>query len=73
MNHTAASPIKMTAMNGMGVSMNPTKRDPRRARIKSVRRSPRQVATGAVMLSIISFGHSKFREDEEGGRIRKRT
>ena len=50
-NHAAANPIRMTAINGIGVSIVPTKTEPRRARMKSVKRSPRHVATGAVMLS----------------------
>jgi len=53
-NHTAASPIKMTAIRGMGVYIAPTNRLPSRARMKRVRRSPRHVATGAVMLSVVS-------------------
>jgi len=62
-NHTAASPIKMTAIRGMGVSIVPTNKEPSRARMKRVRRSPRHVATGAVMLSIISFTLPSYREE----------
>lgn len=61
-NHAAANPIKMTAINGIGVSIVPTSTEPRRARIKSVKRSPRQVATGAVMLS----GHVSAQPALEG-------
>lgn len=51
-NQTAAMPMAITAMRGMGVlSIKPTRADPMRARMNRVKRSPRHVATGAVMLS----------------------
>lgn len=50
-NQPAARDMMITASRGMGVSIAPTRAVPRRARMKSVRRSPRQAATGGVMLS----------------------
>jgi len=51
-NQTAAKPMRMTAMSGMGVSIVPTSIEPSKARMNRVKRSPRHVATGAVILSV---------------------
>lgn len=56
-------------MSGMGVSIVPTSIEPSKARMNRVKRSPRHVATGAVMLSVVQSAIQLLTKSHSPGSI----